>query len=95
MKFVPTIKMCIKDDVKKLFPCEVINETVYKQIEDSLAEGKIPEFEDISCKCKHGFGNDECHYTGEEIEEMLIFSGVMAKCKKCLEPNFNDKGEWR
>lgn len=95
MKFIPTIKMCIKSDVKKLFPCEVINETIYKQIEDSLDEGRIPEFEDISCHCKHGSGNDECHYTGKEIEEMLRFGGVITRCRNYLDPDFNDEGEWR
>ena len=95
MKFIPTIKACIRNDVKKAFHCEVINQAVYEQIEEALNQGRVPEFQDVTCECNHGSEHGACRYTGEEITEMLTFNGVMSKCRQYLAPNFNDEGEWR
>lgn len=95
MNFIPTIKMCIKSDVKKLFHCEVISKAVYDQIEEALNEGRIPKFQDVTCDCKRDNVHKACKYTDEEIEEILRFAGVMAKCRKYIEPDFNYEGEWR
>lgn len=85
----------IKRDVSKAFDCEVISTAVYDSIINATLMHKLPEFDDIECKCQKDDMTACCNVSADYINARMRGLGVIEKCREFIAPCVDDEGEWR
>lgn len=81
--------------IRKLFPCEGLNEPICQEVYQAITHGAKPEFEPVRCTCTRNGERTVCRYSRQKIESLLQEAGILKMIDEIIELDKSEEGEWR